>query len=300
MQLDGQYAGFTVEWRDPGILWVRFERPEGTFNGQTAAMKRDLVELLYAAQVHRESRVVVFTGSGNAFSAGDDVKHHYDPEHWEDARTNDIFGHRRLDQVGLYGRLRAGSQRLTTALRDIDLITIAAINGICIQSAFTLALGCDFRIAARSAKIGSATLRFGFLPDENGHFLLVQHLGVARTLDFLMNNRMITGEEALDWGLVTEAVESEELEARAMEMAVKFANGPQTAMRLLKRAVYNAAESNFQQAADDIATKTAVSDHDPDAVEGVRAWVEKRAPRFNQGSYDAGSHYRPGVGIVDE
>src|SRR5690606_16815517 len=131
--LAGQYSGFTVELRNPGIVWVRLERAEGTYNGLTAAMKRDIVELLYNAQIRPDTRVVVFTGSNGAFSAGDDVKHHYDDEHWVDAQTNNIFSERRLDQVGLYGRLRVGSQKLTEAVRDVDLITISAINGVCIQ-----------------------------------------------------------------------------------------------------------------------------------------------------------------------
>jgi 2-(1,2-epoxy-1,2-dihydrophenyl)acetyl-CoA isomerase len=180
--------------------------------------------------------------------------------------------------------LRAGSQRLTTALRDLDLLTISAINGVCIQSAFTLALSCDFRIASREARMGSGTLRFGFMPDENGHYLLVQHLGVARTLDFLMNNRILSGDEALQWGLVNAVTEPDQLDTEALKMAVRLADGPQVAMRLLKKAVYNAAELSFHEAADDIATKTAIADFCPDVVEGVRAWREKRAPRFNQPS----------------
>src|SRR3546814_508034 len=135
---------------------------------------------------------------------------------------------------------------------------------------------------------------------ENGHYLLVQHLGVAKTLDFVMNNRIVSGEEALEWGLINEAVAPELLETRAMALAQRMANGPQVAMRLLKRSIYNAAEMGFHQAADDIATKTTVSDHAPDAIEGVRAWTEKRAPNFNQPHYSGGPKYQPGVGIVED
>ena len=132
------------------------------------------------------------------------------------------------------------------------------------------------------ARLGSATLRFGYLPDEGGQFLLVQILGVAKTLDFLMRKRIVSAREALELGLVHEVVEPEALMPRAMDLARELANGPQVAMRLLKRSVYNAAELTFAQALDEIAAKTAVSDHHPDAVEGARAFKEKRAPRFNQ------------------
>src|SRR3546814_12512576 len=94
------------------------------------------------------TRVVVFTGAGDAFSAGDDIKNHYGPEHWDQARTNDIFANRRLDQVGLYGRLRVGSPKLPTALRDIHLIPIAAINALGHTSHLTLSHACGFSIHA--------------------------------------------------------------------------------------------------------------------------------------------------------
>ncbi len=166
-------------------------------------------------------------------------------------------------------------------MRALDKLTIAAINGVAIQTGFSLALCCDFRIAAAGAKLGSATLRFGLLPDEGGQHLLVQHLGLARALDFLMRKRIVSAEEACDLGLVHEVVKPDALESSAMALARELAEGPQVSMRLLKRSVYNAAELTWDQALDEIAAKTAVSDHHPDAREGVAAFRDKRAPRFN-------------------
>jgi 2-(1,2-epoxy-1,2-dihydrophenyl)acetyl-CoA isomerase len=116
--------------------------------------------------------------------------------------------------LGTYNALRTISQQVNTAVRSLDKLTIAAINGVAIQTGFSLALACDFRIAAAGARMGSATLRFGLLPDEGGQYLLVQHLGFARALDFLMRKRIVTAEEALDLGLVTEVVAPESLEPR--------------------------------------------------------------------------------------
>ena len=73
------------------------------------------------------------------------------------------------------------------------------------QSGLSLALACDFRVAARTARLGSATLRFGYLPDEGGHHLLVRHIGVAKTLDFLMRKRIVDAAQALEWAWSTKS-----------------------------------------------------------------------------------------------
>jgi 2-(1,2-epoxy-1,2-dihydrophenyl)acetyl-CoA isomerase len=166
-------------------------------------------------------------------------------------------------------------------VRNIDKLTIAAVNGVAIQTGFSLALSCDFRIAADTARLGSATLRFGLLPDEGGQYLLVRMLGLPRALDFLMRKKIITASEAFELGLVHEVVSAEELDAATMAMATELANGPQVSMRLLKRSLYNAAELDWHAALDEIAAKTAISDHHADAREGVSAFHEKRQPSFN-------------------
>jgi 2-(1,2-epoxy-1,2-dihydrophenyl)acetyl-CoA isomerase len=170
---------------------------------------------------------------------------------------------------------------LNTAVRDLDKISIAAVNGFAIQTGLSLALSCDFRIASSGARLGSGTLRFGLMPDEGGQYLLVQLLGVAKAMDFLMRNRIVTAPEALELGLVHEVVPSEQLLERALELARELAQGPQVAMRMLKRSIYIAAETSFAHALDDIAARTAVTDHHPDAREGMAAFREKRRARFN-------------------
>jgi 2-(1,2-epoxy-1,2-dihydrophenyl)acetyl-CoA isomerase len=278
--IEGNYAGFRLEIKDPHIALITFDQPE-RLNGLTAAMKRDLVEVMLQLQYDEAARVVVVTGEGRAFCAGDDIGGGYSNDaQWQHARSAKI-NRTRTDGLGSYGSLRSISQAVNRAIRDLDKITIAAVNGIAIQSGLSIALACDFRIASRTAKLGSATLRFGFLPDEGGHHLLVRHIGVAKTLDFLMRKRIVDGPQALELGLVHEVVEPGELMPRSMELAREFAHGPQVAMRLLKRAIYSAADLTFDQAGDDIATKTGISDHHPDTKEGMAAWREKRPPRFN-------------------
>jgi 2-(1,2-epoxy-1,2-dihydrophenyl)acetyl-CoA isomerase len=258
------------------VLLVTLQRPE-RLNALSVAIKRDLTELFIQAQLDDETRAIVLTGAGRAFCAGDYVHADY---------TRERPGHAPLiagghtDAASTYSALKAYSQGLNRALRAIDKPTIAAVNGAAIQSGLSLALACDFRLASTAARLGSATLRFGLMPDEGGHFLLLQHLGLAGTLDFLLRKRIFDAQTALDRGLVNEIHEPDDLLPAALALATEFVNGPQLALRLLKRAVYRAAESDFEGALDDIAVRTAITDHHADAAEGARSFAEKRQPKF--------------------
>ncbi len=276
----GHFRGFEIAMHDPGIALITFNQPE-RLNGMTHQMKRDLVEALIQAQMDDAVRVVVFTGSGRAFSAGDDITGRPTGEGNAQALVPDIpRGHH--NALGTYNGLRMLSQPVNTSIRNLDKLTIAALNGVAIQTGLSLALACDFRIASSAARLGSATLRFGLLPDEGGQHLLVQLLGVAKTMDFLMRKRIVTAEEALQLGLVHEVVAPENLLGHTLALARELANGPQVAMRMLKRSIYNAAEMTLPQAMEDIAAKTMAVDHHPDAQEGIAAFRDKRPPRFNQ------------------
>ncbi len=275
----GTFTGFEVTLHEPGIARFQFNTPE-RLNGMTTGIKRDLIEAVTQAQMDNAVRVLLFTGSGRAFCAGDDLKAYASAELGGEPLVPTIPpGHD--SALGTYNGLRTISQKLNSVVRSLDKLTVAAVNGVAIQTGFSLALSCDFRIAASGARLGSATLRFGLLPDEGGQYLLVQHLGLAKALDFLMRKRIVTAEEALALGLLHDVVPGDQLEASAMALCRELADGPQVSMRLLKRSLYNAAELTWEQALDDIAAKTAISDHHPDAREGVRAFQEKRDPSFN-------------------
>lgn len=276
----GKFTGFEVSIHKPGIAWIEFNEPE-KLNGMSSAKKRDLVETLLQAQMDNGVRVIVFTGQGRGFCAGDDLKAYSHTTDTSDALVPAIPpGHD--SPIGTYNGLRHISQALNLTIRSLDKITIAAINGIAIQTGLSLALACDFKIAAQDARLGSATLRFGLLPDEGGQYLLLQHMGLTRTLDFVMRKRIVDAAEALELGLVNQVVPGEELRDTTMALATELAQGPQVAMRLAKRSIYQATEMTFEQACDEIAAKTAISDHHPDAREGVSAFREKRTPQFNE------------------
>ena len=276
----GKLTGFVVQLHELGILEIHFNRPEA-LNATTVALKRDLIETILQAQMDHRVRVVIFTSEGRAFIAGDDLKNYVSDKPNQESLMAEIPA-LHDNPIGTYEGLRNISQALNAAIRKLDKLTICAINGYAIQTGLSLALCCDFRIASSNAKLGSATLRYALLPDEGGHYLLVHTLGVSKTMDFLMRKRIVTAEEALELGLVHEIVPAQVLKERTMELARELAEGPQVAMRLLKRAIYNAAEQSFEQACDDIAAKTGLVDHHPDARDGQKAFVEKRQPRFNE------------------
>lgn len=276
----GTYTGFTLSFTDPGVAWICFNTPE-RLNGMTTGIKRDLIEALTQAQMDDQIRIIVFTGSGRAFCAGDDLGGYGTTQVPGEALVPPIHGGHH-NPLGTFNGLRVISQQLNTSIRKLDKITVAAINGVAIQTGLSLALACDFRIAADSARLGSATLRFGLLPDEGGHALLLEHLGLAKTLDFVLRKKIVTAAEALALGLVHEVVADTSLAAHTQAFAEELAQGPQVAMRLAKRSIYAAIDANWESALEDIAGKTAIADHHPDAREGVQAFQEKRPPRFNR------------------
>jgi 2-(1,2-epoxy-1,2-dihydrophenyl)acetyl-CoA isomerase len=280
MTLAGNYRGFEVAMHDLGVAVLTMNEPD-RLNGQTGPLKRDMTEFFVQAQLDNGTRVIVVTGSGRAFCAGDDMTGR--PRDYDDRdRLGTSLRWDGSSSMGTYASLRSISQALNLAVRQCDKLTIAALNGVAIQTGLSLALACDFRIASDQARLGSATLRFGLQPDEGGHALVVQLIGLARAMDFFMRKRILDADQALEYGLVHEVVGHDQLMDRTMDLARELAEGPQVAMRLLKRSLYNAAEMPMLQAFDDIAAKTGISDHHPDAAEGVKSFQEKRKPQFNK------------------
>lgn len=275
--IEGEYQGFDVRIEDPGIAVFTFNKPE-RLNAMGSGTRRDLVELLTMAQLDDEVRIIVFTGTGRGFVAGVNNKA-AEPEDPVLGPAIPSHGHVPVD---LYGRLSFHGQELPRTIRRLDKLTIAAVNGFAIQLGLSIVLACDFAVAARSARLGSGTLRMGWQPDEGGHWLLVEHLGVKRTMDFLMHKKIVEAAEAERLGLINEVVDDADLMGRAMELATELANGPQVAMRLLKKAVYNAERLTFDQAGDDIASKTAISDFHLDAREGSAAFFAREEATFNK------------------
>jgi 2-(1,2-epoxy-1,2-dihydrophenyl)acetyl-CoA isomerase len=275
--VEGSYQGFDVAVTDPGIAVMTFNRPE-RLNAMSAGTRSDLVEVLRMTQLDDKVRVIVLTATGRGFVAGVNNRA-TGPE--EPTLRPPIPAHQHVP-ADLYARLRFHGQDVPRTIRSVDKITIAAVNGFAIQLGLSIVLACDFAVAARSAQLGSATFRMGWQPDEGGHWLLVEHLGVKGALEFLLQKEIVSADAAAELGLVNEVVDDDRLLPRALELATQLAEGPQVAMRLLKRATYNAAQLSFDQAGDDIASKTAISDFHRDALDGAPAFFERRPAVFNK------------------
>jgi 2-(1,2-epoxy-1,2-dihydrophenyl)acetyl-CoA isomerase len=275
--IEGSYAGFDVEVRASGVALITFNHPE-RLNAMSFGSRRDFVEVLSLAQLDDDVRVVVMTGTGRGFLAG--VNNNPDLE--EEPTIVPGRPAALHAPVNLYGQLVHHAQEPVRAIRRLDKISIAAVNGYAIQLGLSIVLACDFAVAGRSAQFGSGTLRMGWQPDEGGHWLLVEHLGVKRALDFLMRKRIVDADVACELGLVNEVVDDGNLLPRALALGTELASGPQVAMRLLKKAVYSAERLTFDQAGEDIAARTAVSDFHEDAVDGAAAFRDKRPATFNR------------------
>lgn len=274
----GPWQGIETTLTPTGVLTVTLHG-SNKVNAMTQGMKRDLIELLAQAHMADDVRVVVLTGDGTTFCGGDDVSGDYhSTEH--SSRTVPLLPPTEGLSIRRYASLKLVSQALTRAVREFDKPILAAANGHAVQSGLTLALGCDYRFAHPQAKLGSATLRFGFLPDEGGHHLLVEYLGAPRAVEFLLGNRLVSAEEAAALGLVSEV--TDEPLSRALELAETLSAQPLVAVRLLKRAVWRAAGADLADSLDDIALRAALSDDHPDAHEGVTAFKERRPAHFNR------------------
>jgi enoyl-CoA hydratase/carnithine racemase len=149
-----------------------------------------------------------------------------------------------------------------------------------VAGGLTLALACDFRIAAESARLGDTSLKFALIPDEGGAYFFPRAMGMDRALKMSLLSEIYPARQALELGLVTEVVADAELMDRARALAQKLAEGPPIAIRLTKRMMYKQRTMELDNALEDAAMATLVSNYTEDVKEGTAAFHEKRKPRF--------------------
>jgi 2-(1,2-epoxy-1,2-dihydrophenyl)acetyl-CoA isomerase len=256
-----------------GISWITLDRPEA-LNAITADQRDRLIAVLRQASADPQTRVVVLTATGRGFCAGADLRSPKsgprpgagpaEPRPGDVART-----------------IREGAQALIAAVLDCEKPVIAAVNGIAAGIGAHLALACDLVIAAESATFTEIFARRGLVPDGGGAYLLTRLVGGHKAKELMFFADDVPAAEALALGLVNRVVPDADLGKAAREWAERLAAGPTRAFALTKNLVNRALEVDrataFREEADAVELNMATHD----GREGLRAFVERRAPEFS-------------------
>jgi 2-(1,2-epoxy-1,2-dihydrophenyl)acetyl-CoA isomerase len=245
--------------RDGAVQTITLNRPD-VLNAFNRALHKALRDALKEAR-DPEVRAVVLTGAGRGFSAGQDLK-----EFGEAGDVRDA--------------LRESYHPNVLAIRALEKPVIAAVNGVCAGAGLSLACVCDLRIAADDASFVPGFIGIGLVPDAGGTYFLRRLLGAARAFEWMSSNRRLTAAEAHAWGVVSEVVKADALQARAAELAATYAALPTRGIGMTKRLFDHADNATLEEQPEMEAQLQAAATQTEDFREGVAAFLEKRAPQF--------------------
>lgn len=249
--------------RDGAVAHLVLDRP-GKLNALTLAMVARLDAL--CAELEADTgvgAVVLRSTSRRAFCAGADV------HEWS-----------ALGPEGMWRRWIAEGHRVFARLAALPMPTIAAIDGMAFGGGLELALACDLRVAARSARFALPEVKIGIVPGWGGPARLAALVGPSRAKRMALTGTPVDADTALAWGLVNDVVDADALDAHASALAAEIAVGPRTAVQVTKQLV-DAAVGGAPPAILDALAAGFISGTD-DLAEGVAAFREKRPPRFNR------------------
>jgi 2-(1,2-epoxy-1,2-dihydrophenyl)acetyl-CoA isomerase len=243
------------------VFTIRLNRPK------VNAFNFELIEATQKAfrQAEREAgaRVVLFTGAGDNFSAGQDVTEF-----------------QRGQEMSYRYHLLRTYNPLILQIRRLEKPVIAALNGAVSGAALGLALACDLRIASDRTRFVVGFGGIGLAPDSAVSLLLPALIGLGRASEFAFSNLPISAEQALAWGLVNRVAPAEQLQAQAFGLAALLAQGPVAAMGLAKRAFNKAVLPNLEQVLDYEGHLQEIAGKGDEHREGVAAFLEKRSPKY--------------------
>lgn len=250
---------------DDGVATITMNRPD-VLN----ALNRDMLQELGAAMEDAASddavRCVVLAGAGRAFGAGQDLNTFTQMY----ASTEPI---KVSDELAHY-------HRVLRAMRSAPKPVIAAVQGVAAGASCNLALACDLRVAADTARFRQAFARIGLVPDAGGGFLLTRLVGLGKAMELAMLADDVTGPEAARIGLANICVPLAEFPQTVRDLAHRLAHGPTAAYAMIKEQLYRATESDLEAA---LALEGQLQDraiNTADHREGVRAFLEKRPPKY--------------------
>ena len=270
-----------IRWdlADSGVLTLSFDRPE-VKNAIDTAGQQLLVRRLNDAARHPGVKVVVLTGTGSSFCTGADIRTMGAPDP-DDAIARD-YG-----QSPLWMAHEARTDRLkqlagaSLLLHGMGKPTIAKLRGPAAGMGFSMALACDFRIAADNAFFISSFAKIGTSGDYGGSYFLTQLVGPSKAKEIYMFSDRVQAPEALALGMINRVVPDAELDAATDAFALRLAQGPAMAHRYIKQNIHAAANQTIEEVFDLEARNMIRCRLSEDCQEALLAFQEKREPRFN-------------------
>jgi len=247
-----------------GVARLTLNRPErlNSFNTEMHAEVRTAL----ASLKDSAARVLVMTGAGRGFCAGQDL--------------NDRAVAPGAAPPDLAQSIEKSYKPLVLALRELPMPVIAAVNGVAAGAGANIALACDLVIAARSASFVQAFVRLGLIPDSGGTWFLPRLVGNARALGLTLLGEKLPAEQAAAWGLIWRCVEDDELGAVVDALAQQFAAAPTRGLARTKQAIYEGWGRTLLEQLDVERDYQGELGRSADYAEGVAAFSEKRTPRF--------------------
>lgn len=258
-----QYATILFEVNN-NVARITMNRPEAA-NALNVDMAKDLMQASLRCSEDPAIRAVILTGAGRLFSGGGDLKSFA-------AHGDNMPYH--LKEVTTY--LHAAVSRFTR----MDAPVIAAVNGTAGGAGMSLCCFCDLVLAAESAKFTMAYTRVGLTPDGSSTYFLPRIVGLKRALELALTNRMLSAQEAMEWGIVTKVVPDANLQAEADALAAQLATGAPGAFGGVKRLLHSGWSETLETQMELETQIIAARAHTADGREGIAAFIEKRAAKF--------------------
>jgi 2-(1,2-epoxy-1,2-dihydrophenyl)acetyl-CoA isomerase len=247
------------------VATITLNRPQA-MNALHGTMREEIFACLREAEEDRDVGAVVITGAGQAFCAGGDI-------------ANMIQLQARDDAAPITARTGVAAD-LIQFLHAMAKPVLAAVNGAAAGGGMNLALACDMRFGSPLTRFSASFVKIGLVPDWGGHYFLTRLVGTSQAMELMMLGSNIDADEALRLGLINRIFPAETLLADVVARAQRLAQGPSAALAAIKRGVYLGAEHSlatilaYEQ---QVQTELFLA---PDAREGMRAFIEKRPPRF--------------------
>ena len=266
------YAMETLQvFRENSVVTVTINQPEKK-NAINSTMWDGLAEIFREIASRADDRVVVVTGAGNDFCSGADLS-------GRGGNAAAAVGASAQNQVHHLAAMRRVNDACI-ALQRLPQPTIAKVRGVAVGAGCNLALGCDLVVASSTARFSEIFARRGLSLDFGGSWLLPRRIGMHRAKELALLAEIISANDALEMGLINRVLPDGEVDAFVDNWARKLAAGPPIALAQTKRLLNNSLNVTLEEALDDEAAAQTINFATSDTAEAMRAFIEKREPKF--------------------